>query len=217
MANSSGLHRARRRTMIRERFDVAARRSITRDLDRLRRRLGRPGARQPIPEGKAAAVLVPVFERGGEGHLLYIRRSENVSHQGQVAFPGGRVEPVDRHLGDTALREAYEEVGIEPATVDMLGSLPAKNTMVSGYVVAPFVGAIPVPRGLRHDPREVAEVFTVPISALLDPRYRGRHEINRADGRPLKFPAIHFGGQTIWGLTYRITLDLLEIIEPARD
>ena len=72
---------------------MAGSNSITRDLERLRRKLGKSGTRQPIPNVKAAAVLVPIFERGGEGHLLFIRRSENVSHQGQVAFPGGMVEP----------------------------------------------------------------------------------------------------------------------------
>jgi len=103
---------------------MAPARPITRDLERLRRKLGQPGPRQPIPKVKAAAVLVPIFERGGEGHLLFIRRSENVSHQGQVAFPGGRVEPADRDLSETALREAYEEVGVEPGTVDLLASFP---------------------------------------------------------------------------------------------
>ncbi len=192
---------------------MARSRAITRDLERLRRKLGKPGTRQPIPKVKAAAVLVPIFERGGEGHLLFIRRSENVSHQGQVAFPGGRVEPADRDLSETALREAYEEVGVEPGTVDLLGFLPTHNTTVSGYLVAPFVGAIGDPHGLPHDSREVAEVFTVPIRALIDPRNRGEHTLNRPDGTPMKFPAILFAGQTIWGLTYRITLDLLKILE----
>lgn len=192
---------------------MARSKAITRDLERLRRKLGKPGTPRPIPKVKAAAVLVPIFERGGEGHLLFIRRSENVSHQGQVAFPGGRVEPADRDLSETALREAYEEVGVEPGTVDLLGFLPTHNTTVSGYVVAPLVGAILDPRGLPHDSREVAEVFTVPIRALIDPRHRGEHTLDRADGTSMKFPAILFAGQTIWGLTYRITLDLLAVLE----
>jgi 8-oxo-dGTP pyrophosphatase MutT (NUDIX family) len=187
-------------------------RSINRDLDRLRRKLGKPGPRPPLPTGKAAAVLVPIFERAGEGHLFYIKRSETVSHQGQVAFPGGRAEPTDRDLGETALREAHEEVGIVPATVDLIGYLPAHNTTVSGYMVAPFVGAIPDPERLRHDPREVAAVFSVPIRALLDRKYRGDYELRRDTGRPMKFPAILYDGQTIWGLTYRITLDLLDLL-----
>ncbi len=168
--------------MMRRPSDMVHHPVIKGDLDRLRRRLGRPEPGLAIPEGKVAAVLIPIFERGGEGHLLYIKRSENVSHQGQVAFPGGRVEPPDRDLCETALREAHEEVGIEPDTVDVLGFLPAKNTLVSGFHVAPFVGAIPDPHKLRHDPREVAEVFAVPIGALRDARHRGSYEFRR-DGR----------------------------------
>jgi 8-oxo-dGTP pyrophosphatase MutT (NUDIX family) len=186
-------------------------RAISHHLDRLRRKLAKPDRRAAIPNGKAAAVLVPIFERSGEGHLLYIRRSENVSHQGQVAFPGGRVEPTDRDLGETALREAFEEVGIAPETVDLLGLLPFKNTIVSGYLVAPFIGAIPEPTGLAHDPREVAEVFSVPLSALADPRYRGTYEFRRG-ASTYSQPAILYAGQTIWGLTYRITLEVLEIL-----
>jgi 8-oxo-dGTP pyrophosphatase MutT (NUDIX family) len=189
--------------------------SISHHLERLRLKLGNQ-KQPPIPKGKAAAVLLPIFERGGEGHVLYIKRSEQVSHQGQVAFPGGRVEPTDSDLGATALREAHEEVGIVPETVEMLGFLPSQNTLVSGYFVAPFVGAIPDPRDLSHDPREVAEVFTVPLDALFDPKYRGTYEFRR-DRREFKFPAILYAGQTIWGLTYRITLDLIEILNEPRN
>src|SRR5208337_2244780 len=151
------------------------RREIDRHLDRLRRKLTKLQPQLAGEKGKVAAVLLPIFERGGEAHLLFIKRSEHVSHQGQVAFPGGRVEPTDRDLSETALREAHEEVGIRPDTVDLLGFLPVRNTFASGYVVAPFVGAIPDPHRLRHDPHEVAEVFTVPISALADQRHRGTY------------------------------------------
>lgn len=191
-------------------------RAIERQLDLLRRKLGKPEPRLAGSANKVAAVLVPIFERAGEGHLLFIRRSERVSHQGQVAFPGGRVEPIDRDLSQTALREAHEEVGIRPETVELLGRLPAKNTRVSGYLVAPFVGVIADPQGLRHDPHEVAEVFTVAISVLADSRYRGIYEFRRDGAPPSKQPAIFYAGQTIWGLTYRITLDLLEVLN-ARD
>jgi 8-oxo-dGTP pyrophosphatase MutT (NUDIX family) len=185
---------------------------LDRQLDRLRLKLSRSEPMVSASAGKVAAVLVPIFERDGEGHMLFIRRSQRVSHQGQVAFPGGRVEPTDRDLRHTALREAFEEVGIEPDTVELLGLLPAKDTLVSGYRVAPFVGVIPEPRALRRDPHEVAEVFTVPITVLADPRHRGVYEYRREGRHPSKRPAILYAGQTIWGLTYRITLDLLELM-----
>jgi 8-oxo-dGTP pyrophosphatase MutT (NUDIX family) len=188
---------------------------IERQIERLRARLKSPAPRPSgaAAAGKVAAVLVPIFERRGEGSVLFIRRSELVSHQGQVAFPGGRVEPTDRDLGHTALRETHEEVGIAPEAVDLLGALPIENTFVSGYTVAPFVGVIPNPREVRHDPKEVAEVFTVPLGALGDPRYRGTYEFRREDRPPSHHPAILYGGQVIWGLTYRITLTLLELLE----
>jgi 8-oxo-dGTP pyrophosphatase MutT (NUDIX family) len=166
-------------------------------------------------KSNAAAVLMPLFERDGELHVVYIRRSDHVaSHRGQVAFPGGRVEPVDATLLDAALREAHEEVGIDPATVDVVGGLPTMHTTTSGIIVAPFVGVIPPDAQLKPDPSEVAEIFDVPLSALRDMNFRGDYEFN-PDGRPRgsKFPAILYGGQIIWGLTLRITINLLEILD----
>src|ERR1700719_3951740 len=108
-------------------------------------------AKKPTP----AAVLIPVLERGGELHLVYIRRSDHVaSHRGQVAFPGGRVEAIDATLLDAALREAHEEVGLNPATVDVIGGLPTMHTSASGIIVAPFVGVIPSDAALKADPSE---------------------------------------------------------------
>jgi 8-oxo-dGTP pyrophosphatase MutT (NUDIX family) len=170
----------------------------------------------PIPRerlagnAKGAAVLVPIFERHGELHLVYIRRSDHVaSHRGQVAFPGGRVDPTDPTLLDTALREAQEEVAIDPLTVDVLGAFPEMSTLTSGIIVAPFAGVIPATSRLSPCPNEVAEIFEVPLSALVDPKYRGELEWG---GNRSKYPAILYGGQTIWGLTLRITENLLTIL-----
>ena len=163
---------------------------------------------------REAAVLVPIVERDGNLNVVFIRRSDGVeSHRGQVAFPGGRVEPSDDTLLDTALREAKEEVGIEPDSVDVLGGFPTMSTVSSGMRVAPFVGVLTRPPTYRIDPIEVAEVFEVPLTVLADARYRGLYEWRRDQGRPSSnFPAIFFAGQTIWGLTLRITESLLEIM-----
>ena len=92
---------------------------------------------------RAAAVLVPIVQREDDLYLVFIRRSDSVeSHRGQVAFPGGRVDPTDTTLLHTALREAHEEVGIEPAVVDVLGGFPTMSTVSSGMLVAPFVGVL---------------------------------------------------------------------------
>ncbi len=186
-------------------------------IERLRRTLSKE---TPVPREKlannsrGAAVLVPIRERRGELHVVYIRRADHVSsHRGQVAFPGGRVDPADTTLLDTALREAREEVGIEPHTVDVLGAFPEMSTLTSGITVAPFAGVIPAASRLSPSLDEVAEIFEVPIGALADPRYRGEY---RWGANGSKFPAILYGGQTIWGLTLRITMNLLEIVGAER-
>jgi 8-oxo-dGTP pyrophosphatase MutT (NUDIX family) len=186
-------------------------------LARLRRGLAgvKPAPRDKLAGNRnAAAVLVPIFERADEPHIVYIRRSDRVeSHRGQVAFPGGRVDPDDATLLDAALREAHEEVGIPPRSVDVIGALPTMSTLTSGIIVSPFVGAIPASTAMMPSPDEVAEIFDVPLSALRDPRYRGEFEWRRERGPASRFPAILYGGQTIWGLTLRITLNLLEILD----
>jgi 8-oxo-dGTP pyrophosphatase MutT (NUDIX family) len=191
-------------------------------VETLRRKLATvtPLPREALAnKSNAAAVLVPMFERGGELHIVYIRRSDHVaSHRGQVAFPGGRVDPIDATLLDAALREAHEEVGIIPATVDVVGALATMQTTTSGIVVAPFVGVIPPDASLKPQLSEVAEIFDVPLTALSDPQYRGDYQWT-SDGpatAPRSFPAILYNGQTIWGLTLRITLNLLELLDPSR-
>ncbi len=189
------------------------------NVQRLRSHLAKA---QPPPRDllannrKAAAVLIPILERAGELRVVYIRRSDQVeSHRGQVAFPGGRVDSGDATPLAAALREAHEEVAIPPHAVDVLGAFPVESTLTSGIIVAPFAGVIAASTPMRPSPDEVAEIFEVPLSALRDPRFRGDYEWSRdgSNAHVSKFPAILYGGQTIWGLTLRITLDLLAILE----
>jgi 8-oxo-dGTP pyrophosphatase MutT (NUDIX family) len=193
--------------------------AFDRHVARIRRKLSTvtPPPREALAnKSNAAAVLVPMFERGDDLHIVYIRRSDHVaSHRGQVAFPGGRVDAADATLLDAALREAHEEVGIHPSTVEVIGAFPTMQTTTSGIVVAPFVGVIPSDTPLRPQLSEVAQIFDVPLTALRDPKYRGDYEW-KSEGpasRTGKFPAILYGGQTIWGLTLRITLNLLELLD----
>jgi 8-oxo-dGTP pyrophosphatase MutT (NUDIX family) len=190
-------------------------------IDKLRDALSKSDPNDRPVAGAAtreAAVLVPIIRRADDLNIVYIRRSDLVeSHRGQVAFPGGRVDPVDTTLLDTALREAQEEVGIEPEVVDVLGGFPTMSTVSSGMLVAPFVGVLTRPVEFRVDPIEVAEVFEVPLRVLADARYRGMYEWRRDQRRPSShYPAIFYSGQTIWGLTLRITETLLEIMGIAR-
>lgn len=189
---------------------------ISRHIEQLRRMLtmndpaGRPA---PGAINREAAVLVPLLDRKDDLSIVYIRRSDHVeSHRGQVAFPGGRVDPTDRTLLDTALREAREEVGLDPSLVDVLGGFSTMSTLSSGMAVAPFVGFVTREVTFHPDPNEVAEVFEVPLAALSDPRYRGSYEWKHDPGTSSNYPAILYGGQTIWGLTLGITERLLEIL-----
>jgi len=186
-------------------------------IERLRFRLQRADAvkrPQPGTELKAAAVLVPLLHREGELHVLYTRRSDRLaSHRGEVAFPGGRFDRRDPHLLAAALRETHEEVGIEPQAVDVLGSFEGRRTRSTNIMVTPFVGMVHGTPDLRPDPKEVAEIFQVPLSALADPRYRGAHR-SHGNGAASHRPAILYQQQVIWGLTYELTMRFLELILP---
>jgi len=164
-------------------------------------------------EKKVAAVLVPLMHRNGGLEVLYTRRSDRLaSHSGQVAFPGGRFDWRDADLMAAALRETHEEVGIEPNQVDVLGTFPGLRTNSTDIAVTPFVGVIEGDPVLTPDPKEVAEIFSIPLSALSDPRFRGSHRWER-NGTISTFPTIMYGGQMIWGLTYSLTVTFLQLIE----
>ena len=169
--------------------------------------------RQPAPgDKKAAAVLVPLMHRDGALEVLYTRRSDRLaSHPGQVAFPGGRYDRRDTDLLAAALRETHEEVGIEPHQVRVIGTFPGRRTNATDIAVTPYVGIIEGNPELKPDPKEVAEIFSVPLQALSDPRYRGSYRWKR-NGTSNDYPAILFAGQVIWGLTFSLTLTFLQLI-----
>jgi 8-oxo-dGTP pyrophosphatase MutT (NUDIX family) len=160
---------------------------------------------------KRAAVLIPVFKKDGQYHLLFTRRTDRVEHhKGQISFPGGRQDPEDPDLLATALREAEEEMGIRREDVRILGELDDFCT-VSDFCVAPFVGLIPYPYPFRPNPQEIEETLEVPLSALLDPR-RFRRETRAHAGRPRTVYAYRHGGHTIWGTTASILKQLLDLL-----
>lgn len=124
----------------------------------------------------AASVLIPLVQRPGELHVLLTRRTDHLhDHAGQVSFPGGRAEPTDADAVATALREAQEEVGLDPALAEVIGSLPTYTT-VTRFVVNPVVALVRPDYVLALDSFEVAEAFEVPLPFLMNPAHHHHHE-----------------------------------------
>ena len=165
-----------------------------------------------------AAVLLPLILRAeGEPHLLFTRRTDRLArHSGQVSFPGGRSEQSDLSPVETALRETFEETGIAPSFVTVAGYLDRYLTG-TGFDIQPVVGLVQEGFGLVPDPREVAEIFEVPLAFLCDPANR-RRENRDVGGRQRSFFAFSYGGHEIWGATAAIVVSLaqrLNAITPA--
>lgn len=148
---------------------------------------------------RRAAVLVGLMDRGDDfGVLLTLRPETMPSHAGQVAFPGGRIEAGESAL-EAALREANEEVGVDPATVRVLGQGDTYLTG-SGFAIAPFVGLLPADYAPRPHEREVADVFETPLSFLMDAANHERHE-KEYRGVLRAYYAMPHNGRYIWGAT----------------
>jgi 8-oxo-dGTP pyrophosphatase MutT (NUDIX family) len=167
-------------------------------------------------------VLVPLFlPDGGEPHAVFTRRGTGLRrHAGEISFPGGRRDPEDAGLKDTALREAEEEIGLPRAEVRLLGELPPTSTFVTNYLIHPFVGLIPAGLAWRMSATEVDAVLELPLRALRESRTRTRMERR---GISFETDAYILDEHLIWGATARILEHLLEHVEdlllphPAND
>ena len=154
-----------------------------------------------------AAVLVPLVERPSGLNVVLTRRSEALNrHAGQISFPGGRVDRTDHSPLAAALREAHEEVGLVPARVQVLGSMPRYPTG-TGFMIHPFVGYVRESGLLVPEPSEVAEIFEVPLAFFLDPANHHPHRFER-DGRVYHLHAMPYGDYYIWGATAAILREL---------
>lgn len=162
---------------------------------------------------REAAVLVPFVRLRDEWQLLYIRRacSERDRHSGQVAFAGGKRDPHDSNLYSTALREAQEEIGINPQDVSILGHLSAHHS-ISNFKITPVVAQVPWPYSLQLQHSEVDRAFTIPLTWLADPR---NHELHLRELKGTNVPVVYFkeyDGELLWGATARMTLNLLSML-----
>jgi len=153
-----------------------------------------------------AAVLVGLIDRGDDLNILLTQRTAHLSsHAGQVAFPGGKIEPYDTSPVAAALREAQEEVGLSPSFVDVIGRLADYQTG-TGFRVAPVVGIIHEGCALQPDPGEVAKVFEVPLSFVLS---KANHTIETREYRGVerRYFAMDYDGHYIWGATAAILVN----------
>jgi 8-oxo-dGTP pyrophosphatase MutT (NUDIX family) len=206
--------------------DPTSRAKIT--VDRVRRAFAAP---RPTPSwaqrlpadgfpdpGSPAAVLAALFEERGEARVVLTRRSAHLrAHRGEVSFPGGRLDG-----GETpeqgALREASEEVGLDPAPVEMVGRLTAVTTFASGSTITPVVGLLPRRPHLVASPEEVEHVFDVALAELADPGIF-REEWWTIEGRgptvggePFPVWFFELPDDTVWGATARMLVDLLRLV-----
>lgn len=188
---------------------------MTHDIETLRAALARPGRPSSdfdlnpgtiLPAGRKlrpAGVLAPIIEREGAHHLLLTKRSSALKHHpGQIAFPGGKQDEGDADVIAAALREAQEEIGLPGAHVDVLGTLPAHET-VTGFIVTPVIARVIRPFDIVPERGEVDEVFTVPLSHVLsEPNYVIQSRWWR--GQQRSYFAVPYGPYYIWGATARM-------------
>jgi 8-oxo-dGTP pyrophosphatase MutT (NUDIX family) len=187
--------------------DIADWRMLGLDADRSRR-LKRHFPANPVP----AAVLVPLIDRPeGLSVLLTQRASQLARHAAQISFPGGRLEDTDADVAGAALREAQEEIGLDPARVRVFGYLP-DHVVFTGFRVTPVLSLVTPPFELVPNPAEVAEVFEVPVSHVFEP---GNHKasLRRVGDEDMLLYDIPWQGQNIWGATAGMLLTLVRMVQ----
>lgn len=159
-----------------------------------------PFEQPPVP----AAVLIALIEREGGTNVLYTERSKDLrSHSGQISFPGGKIDAKDRDAADAALREAEEEIGLDRADAKILGYLPAYLTGTN-YLITPVVARVKPRRPFVANPREVRDIFEVPLNQLMEPQNFGSYLVERAGKSHTTWRILH-KDKLIWGITGNLT------------
>jgi len=166
---------------------------------------------KPPATARAAAALILLYPgEHGPSFPLTMRRHDLPHHPGQISLPGGRLDPGERPA-DAALREAHEEIGVDPSAVRLIGALSPLWVIVSNFVVQPFIGVIDHRPDFRASPREVSALIETPIAWLRDPARVGMDQRMRS-GVAVTFPYFDFGGHHIWGATAMMLSELKDVI-----
>ncbi|MBT8561121.1 CoA pyrophosphatase [Polynucleobacter paneuropaeus] len=168
--------------------------------------------RQAAGKITQAAVLIPLLLKEGGLSVLLTQRTQHLhDHAGQISFPGGRMDPEDLTPENTALRESQEEIGLNPANVEIIGHLPQYLT-VSGYSVTPVIGLVQAQAEYLHDEFEVADVFEVPLSFLMNPANHQVRIWQSAQGMR-RFYAMPYENRFIWGATAGMLRNLYHLLK----
>lgn len=158
-----------------------------------------------------AAVLIPVRDWPGRPSAVFTeRRADMTKHAGEISFPGGRQDPEDAHSTATALREAEEEIALDPTLVEIAGALPPVGTFVTSFRIQPYVGLVDSGAEMRPNPAEVAAILDFELEQLAA-AYEMRRLVRR--GMPFRTPTFEMGRHLIWGATARILADFLKRLE----
>jgi len=164
------------------------------------------------PPFARAAVLVPLFKKGGDCHIIFTKRTDTVRyHKGEISFPGGVFDEGDLELQRTVLREAFEEIGLKENDVQIIGVLDDIVT-ITQFIVTPFIGLLPYPYPFKLSSIEIAELIEVPMAALLDEDCFSEREIIRGTGKEVVY-AYQYENHIIWGATARILKQFLDLIQ----
>ena len=168
------------------------------------------------PSARNASVLVGLFDQNNETHVAFIRRASTLrAHSGEIAFPGGAADDSDVSLIVTALREAQEEIGLDPSRVEVLGIMPPVFTVVSNFLITPVVAYLPEgPGKLQLQMSEVAEIILLPLQGLANPAIYHTEQWMQ-DNVPHTVYFFDYASYRIWGATARMLNTLLELLRDA--
>jgi 8-oxo-dGTP pyrophosphatase MutT (NUDIX family) len=159
-----------------------------------------------------AAVLVPLFQKGGRYHLLFTKRTHRVKHhKGEISFPGGVVDKGDEDMEATALRETFEEIGLQQENAEILGKLDDAVTISSKYLITPIVAEIACPYPFSINKEEIEELIEIPLEAFLDEN-RWTEETHSSGNKKIPSDRFEYEGRIIWGATARIMSQFLDIL-----
>ena len=160
-----------------------------------------------------AGVLIPLFDDHGVCHVLFTRRTDTVEHhKGQISFPGGKVDEEDGSVKETALRETFEEIGVVREQIEILGRIDDTLTVVSNFLIHPFVGLVPYPDNLNICSAEVDSIIKVPLSRFFPENVQERMHLVEYDGMTINSLGFEYRGDVIWGATARMMDNFIHII-----